>query len=165
MAILRTATENDIPAILAIVNHAILHTTANYNYEPQSLEVQREWFLQKKAKDFPVIVVEVGGTVVGFGAYGTFREKIGYQFTVEHSVYVSENYIGKGIGKMLLGELIRLAKAQDIRTMIGAIDAENKDSIRFHEKFGFTKCGVIKDAAYKFDRWLDLQFMQLLLQE
>ncbi len=165
MAILRTATKNDIPAILAIVNHVILHTTANYNYEPQSLEVQTEWFLQKKAHDFPVIVAEVGGIVVGFGAYGTFREKIGYQFTVEHSVYVAENYIGKGIGKMLLAELIQIAKAQGIRTMIGAIDAENKDSIRFHEKFGFTKCGVIKDAAYKFDRWLDLQFVQLLLHE
>jgi len=162
---LRIANENDIPAILAIVNHAILHTTANYNYEPQSLEVQTDWFLQKKAHHFPVIVAEIGEKVVGFGSYGTFREKIGYQFTVEHSVYVADEFIGKGIGKLLLSELITLAKAQGMRTMIGAIDAENESSIRFHENFGFTKCGLIKDAAFKFGRWLDLQFMQLLLNQ
>jgi len=163
-ATIRQATENDVKGILEIVNHAILHTTANYNYEPQSFEIQMEWFRQKQAHDFPVIVAEFENQVVGFGAYGTFREKIGYQFTVEHSVYVSDAFIGKGIGKLLLAELISLAEKQNLRTMIGAIDAENSDSIAFHEKFGFTKCGIIKDAAFKFDRWLDLQLMQLLLK-
>lgn len=161
---IRPATENDVKSILEIVNHAILYTTANYNYEPQSFEVQMEWFRQKQTHNFPVIVAELDNQVVGFGAYGTFREKIGYQFTVEHSVYVLDAFIGKGIGKLLLGELISLAKKQNLRTMIGAIDAENSDSIGFHEKFGFTKCGVIKDAAFKFDRWLDLQLMQLILK-
>ena len=145
---IRPATENDVESILEIVNLAILHTTANYNYEPQSFDVQIEWFRHKQAHHFPVIVADLDGQVVGFGAYGTFREKIGYQFTVEHSVYVSDAFIGKGIGKLLLAELIALAKKQNIRTMIGAIDAENSDSIAFHEKFGFTKCGVIKDAAF-----------------
>ena len=162
-AIIRTATENDVESILEIVNHAILHTTANYNYEPQTIEAQTEWFRQKQRNDFPVIVAAIDEKVVGFGAYGTFREKIGYQFTVEHSVYVSDAFIGKGIGKLLLSELILIAKKNGLRTMIGAIDAENKDSIAFHEKFGFAKCGVVKDAAFKFDRWLDLQFMQLIL--
>jgi len=161
---IRPATESDVESILEIVNHAILHTTANYNYEPQSFEVQMEWFRQKQAHHFPVIVAELDGQVVGFGAYSTFREKIGYQFTVEHSVYVSNGFIGKGIGKLLLAELIAFAKKQNLRIMIGAIDAENSDSIAFHEKFGFVKCGIIKDAAYKFDRWLDLQLMQLILK-
>jgi len=163
-ATIRKATENDVEKILEIVNFAILHTTANYNYEPQTIEVQHEWFLQKQQHNFPVIVAEIDGKVVGFGAYGTFREKIGYQFTVEHSVYVSDAFIGKGIGKLLLSELISLAKKQGLRTMIGAIDAENQDSIAFHEKFGFVKCGVVKDAAFKFERWLDLQLMQLILK-
>ena len=163
-ATIRKATENDVEDILKIVNFAILHTTANYNYEPQTIEVQHEWFLQKQQHDFPVIIAEIDGKVVGFGAYGTFREKIGYQFTVEHSVYVSDAFIGKGIGKLLLSELISLAKKQGLRTMIGAIDAENQDSIAFHEKFGFVKCGVVKDAAFKFERWLDLQLMQLILK-
>lgn len=162
--IIRPATAADMSPILGIVNHAIMHTTSNYNYEPQSIEVQMAWFENKHAHGFPVIVAEYENNVIGYGAYGTFREKTGYQYTVEHSVYVAQNFTGKGIGKLLLTELIRLAKAQGMRTMIGGIDANNADSIAFHKKFGFMECGIIKDAAFKFDRWLDLLFMQLLLK-
>lgn len=162
--LLRSANENDLEAILKIVNHAILFTTANYNYEPQSLEEQRLWLEQKQLRGFPVIVAEQDGQVLGFGTYGTFREKMGYQFTVEHSVYVADGYSGKGIGQSLLKKLIHDAANQGFHVMIGAIDADNKGSIVFHEKLGFTNCGVIKQAAFKFERWLDLQFMQLILK-
>ena len=101
--------------------------------------------------------------MLGFGTYGTFREKIGYQFTVEHSIYVFDNFTGKGIGKLLLAALIELAKNQKLHAMIGAIDAENRSSIAFHEKFGFTLVGNIREVAFKFDRWLDLVLMQLIL--
>lgn len=162
--IIRPAVATDVASILDIVNYAILHTTSNYHYEAQALDTQMTWFEQKQSQGFPVIVAEAGGEVIGYGAYGTFREKIGYQFTVEHSVYVAPHHIGKGVGKLLLAELIRLAKAQGIRTMIGGIDADNADSIAFHKKFGFKECGIIKDAAYKFERWLDLLFMQLIIE-
>lgn len=161
---IRPATQNDLPAILDIVNYSILHTTANYSYDIQSLEVQKKWFEDKKSKTFPVIVAEIDGTVIGFGTYGPFREKIGYQYTIEHSVYVSSNATGKGIGRLLLTELIVLAKSQGYRTMIGAIDAENFGSIAFHKKFGFVESGVIKDAGFKFGKWLDVLFMQLILK-
>ena len=161
--IIRIAVSEDIPSILAIVNHAILHTTSNYNYETQGLDIQTKWFEDKAIKNFPIIVAELENRVIGFGTYGTFREKIGYQFTVEHSVYVAENYIGNGIGKLLLAELINLAKEQNLHVMIGAIDAENKSSIAFHQKFGFKNVGNISQVAYKFDRWLDLVLMQLTL--
>ncbi len=161
--ILRPATAADLSSILSIVNHSILHTTANYNYEPQTLTVQQQWFDDKMLHGFPVLVAEGQGGIIGFGTYGTFREKIGYQFTVEHSVYVAPEFIGKGIGKMLLAELIELAKQQGIHTMIGGIDASNADSIAFHKKFGFSECGIIREAGFKFGRWLDLQFMQLIL--
>ena len=161
--IIREVVFEDIPSILKIVNHAIIHTTSNYNYEIQSLEVQTKWFEDKKAKNFPIIVAVSKNEVIGFGTYGTFREKIGYQFTVEHSVYVAENYIGKGIGKLLLKALIELAKSQNIHVMIGAIDAENLSSIAFHEKFGFKVVGNIRQVAFKFDRWLDLVLMQLIV--
>lgn len=160
---LRPATPTDIKNILHIINHAILHTTSNYNYEVQSIEAQTQWFKDKQSKKLPIIVADYNGTAVGFGSYGQFREKIGYQFTIEHSVYVDDAYIGKGIGKLLLAELIQLATNQGYHTMIGAIDAENNASIAFHEKFGFTVCGNIKQVAYKFDRWLDLVLMQLIL--
>lgn len=160
---IRNATPEDLPAILSIVNHAILHTTANYLYEPQTLTDQQKWWQDKQNKSFPVLVAQVNNEVIGFASYGTFREKIGYQFTVEHSVYVATEYINQGIGSKLLSALIELAKSEGYHTMIGAIDAENHDSIAFHEKFGFIKAGLIKQAAFKFDRWLDLQFVQLML--
>jgi len=161
---LRPATSNDLEKILEIVNHSILHTTANYNYDVQTLEVQTKWFEDKNAKKLPIVVADLEGEVVGFGSYGQFREKIGYQYTVEHSVYVVDHVIGKGIGSQLLTELIRLAKEQGYHCMIGAIDADNAGSIAFHERFGFTAAGTIREVGYKFDHWLDLVFMQLLLK-
>ncbi|WP_394774115.1 GNAT family N-acetyltransferase [Flavobacterium sp.] len=162
--ILRPATINDLDKILEIVNHSIIHTTANYNYDVQTIEVQTKWFEDKQAKNLPIIVAELDNEVVGFGSYGQFREKIGYQYTVEHSVYVVDNVIGKGIGSKLLLELIRLAKGQGLHVMIGAIDADNAGSIAFHEKFGFVATGTIREVGYKFDHWLDLVFMQLILK-
>lgn len=161
---IRLATSKDLPAILEIVNYSILHTTANYNYEPQTLDVQQKWFDDKLANGFPVIVAEQNGVVCGFGAFGTFREKIGYQFTVEHSVYVTEDKIGTGIGRLLLEALIEIARRDGYHTMIGGIDASNQSSIDFHKKFGFTECGIIKEAGFKFGKWLDLLFMQLILK-
>ncbi|PAM92891.1 N-acetyltransferase [Flavobacterium sp. IR1] len=161
---LRPALVSDLHKILEIVNHSIIHTTANYNYETQTLEVQTKWFEDKKAKNMPVIVAELDGEVVGFGSYGQFREKIGYQYTVEHSIYVVDNVIGKGIGSQLLSKLIALAKEQGLHVMIGAIDADNTGSIAFHEKFGFVATGTIREVGYKFDHWLDLVFMQLILK-
>jgi len=162
--IIRHATKDDITAILAIVNYAIEHTTAIYDYGQHTLEVQQAWFDEKIQKGFPVIVAEYDKRAVGFGTYGTFRQRDGYRFTVEHSVYVSNEFIGRGFGGMLLSELIKLAKEQKLHTMIGGIDASNKGSIEFHKKFGFIEVGNIKQAAFKFDRWLDLVFMQLILE-
>jgi len=161
---IRPATSVDVAMLLEIVNYSIVHTTANYNYEPLTREHQQKWFDDKQRADFPVIVAEVDDKVVGFATYGTFREKIGYQFTVEHSVYVDHKHMGTGIGKLLLGELILLAQQDGYHTMIGGIDASNTSSIAFHASFGFTECGTIKEAGFKFGRWLDLLFMQLLLK-
>jgi L-amino acid N-acyltransferase len=161
---LREASAADIENILAIVNYSILHTTNNYNYTIVSLETQKEWFENKKSKNLPLLVADYNGKVIGYATYGSFRERIGYQFTIEHSVYVSESFVGKGVGTLLLTELIRRAKNQGFHTMIGAIDAKNKDSIAFHEKFGFKITGTIREVGFKFDKWLDLVFMQLLLE-
>ena len=161
---IRPAVAADLQSILDIVNHAILHTTSNYNYEPQTFEVQLQWFTDKQQNGFPVIVAEFENKVIGYGAFGTFREKIGYQYTVEHSVYVTEGHHAKGVGKLLLSELIRLAKLQQLHVMIGAIDADNAGSIAFHKKFGFEECGIIRQVGFKFGKWLDLQLMQLLLK-
>lgn len=153
----------DTQAILDIINYNILHSTALYDYTIRSYDQQKNILEEKKAKNFPVIVAELQGKVAGFGMYSEFRFREAYKYTVEHSVYVDQNNHGKGIGKILLQELITLAKAQGLHTMIGVIDAENKSSIDFHEKFGFKKAGIIKESGYKFNRWLDSVFMQLIL--
>lgn len=161
---IREANRRDLEGILEITNHAILRTTANYNYDPQTLEEQQKWYDEKLEKNYPVFVADLDGKIVGFSTYGKFRERTGYRFTIEHSVYVADGLSGKGIGRQLLEILIEKAKEQGYHNMIGGIDASNSGSIEFHRKFGFEECGIIKQAAWKFDRWLDLLFMQLILK-
>ena len=162
--IIRPYNTKDTQAILDIINYNILHSTALYDYNIRTFDQQKTILEEKIAKNFPVIVAELDGIVVGFGMYSEFRFREAYKFTVEHSVYVNQNQHGKGIGKMLLAELIRMAKNQKLHTMIAVIDAENQSSVDFHERFGFKTAGIIKESGYKFDRWLDSVFMQLILE-
>ncbi len=162
--IIRKATEKDLESILEIVNYNILNTTSIYDYEPRTLAQQKEIFDEKTKSGFPLIVIQIDNEIAGFGTYGTFRFKEGYKFTVEHSVYVSINHQGKGLGKLLLAELIEWAKKQKLHTMIAVIDAENQNSVEFHKQFGFETVGVIKESAFKFNKWLDTVFMQLILK-
>lgn len=161
---IRPYTTEDTQAILDIINHNILHSTALYDYNIRTYEQQKNILEEKVSKNFPVIIAELDGNVVGFGMYSEFRFREAYKFTVEHSVYVNKNFYGKGIGKLLLQELISLARQQKLHTMIAVIDAENQGSVEFHEKFGFKTVGIIKESGYKFDRWLHSVFMQLILE-
>lgn len=161
---IRPAVFSDIDTILEIINHEILHSTSIYDYEPRDFEAQKLWFEEKQKQKLPIVVAESENGAIGFATYGSFRQKEAYKFTIEHSVYVAQEFIGKGVGKLLLAELIHLAKNQGYHTMIGAIDADNSGSITFHEKFGFKSIGTIREVGYKFDKWLDLVFMQLILK-
>lgn len=160
---LRSATENDLPAILEISNHAILHTTANYEYEPKSLEYQMGWYKERIAAGFPIIVATNDDKVVGYGSFGKFRSRRGYDNTIEHSVYVHHEHRGQKIGHQLMQELINIAKAQNYHVMIAVVDNLNQGSLRFHKKFGFEEVGKFKEIGYKFDQWLDVYFLQLML--
>lgn len=160
---IQTYQTDDCSAILEIINEQILTGTALYDYKPRTLAQQLAIFDDKLQKGFPIIVTKIADEIVGFGYYSEFRFREAYKFTVEHSVYAKKNYIGKGIGKLLLTKLIELAKKQNLHTMIGVIDSENESSIAFHEKFGFEKAGFIKESGYKFDRWLHSVFMQKML--
>ncbi len=153
----------DAPIILEIINYNILNATALYDYEARTLESQVTILDDKISKGFPVIVAVENEMVVGFGYYSEFRFREAYKFTVEHSVYAHPNYLGKGIGKLILENLINLAKAQKLHTMIGVIDAENLNSIEFHRKFGFEIAGIIKESGFKFNRWLNSVFVQKML--
>lgn len=160
---IRVATELDIPAILEITNYEILNSTVLYEYEARSLDTQLHWFNDKMANGWPVLVAKLNGAVVGFGTFGKFRERIAYRFSVEHSVYVHKDHRGKAIGNALMVELIRLAKTQGYHTMIAGIDSSNMGSVEFHRKFGFEVIGTFKEVGFKFDKWLNVVFMQLIL--
>ena len=162
--IIRQYQKSDAVAILDIINYNILNATALYDYTIRTLEQQEVILEAKLQSGFPVIVAENNGEVVGFGMYSEFRFREAYKFTVEHSVYVHQNSQGLGIGKLLLTELIQLAKKQGLHTMIGVIDAENQNSIAFHHQFGFKTVGIIKESGFKFNRWLDSVFVQLILE-
>lgn len=162
--IIREYKEQDAEAILEIINYNILNSTSLYDYDIRTLDQQKAILNEKLKKGFPVIIAESGEKCVGFGMYSEFRFRQAYQFTVEHSVYVSNDFNGKGIGNLLLSELILIAKKQGLHTMIGVIDSENISSIEFHKKFGFEIAGTIKDSGFKFNRWLHSVFMQLILE-
>ncbi len=153
----------DATAILEIINYNILNSTALYDYKIRTLDNQIAILDEKLKKGFPVIVATENEIVVGFGFYSEFRFREAYKFTVEHSVYAHQNHTGKGIGKLLIEELIVLAQKQNLHTMIGVIDAENVKSIAFHQQFGFEIVGTIKDSGFKFDRWLHSVFVQKML--
>lgn len=148
-------------AILAIFNHAIVTSTALYDYEPRPLESMVGWFETKAAKQFPVIgVVDEAEELMGFASYGTFRAWPAYKYTVEHSVYVHKDHRRKGLGYALLQQLIDRATEQQYHVMVGGIDTDNQGSILLHERLGFVHAGTIQQAGFKFGRWLDLGFYQ-----
>ena len=152
-------------AILEILNEAIVNSTALYDYEPRPRSSMVSWFEAKSAGGFPVIgAVSPEGELLGFGSFGTFRVHPAYKYSVEHSVYVHKDHRGKGLGKVLVKELIEAAKSRDLHSLIGVIDASNLASISLHESLGFDRVGVIPQVGFKFGKWLDVALLQLILQ-
>lgn len=151
-------------AIVDIFNEVILNTTALYDYKPRTLESMVGWFNAKDLGRYPVIGAESeNGELLGFASYGAFRAWPAYKYSIEHSVYVHKRHRGNGVGTALLEKLIDSATEQQYHCMVGGIDVANTGSISMHEKLGFTHAGTIRQAGFKFGRWLDLGFWQLLL--
>ena len=162
--IIRDATEKDLQSILEIYNDAIANTTAVYDYKPHTMEMRKKWFTDKILNDIPVLVAETNDQIVGFTSYGAFRAWAAYKYSIEHSVYVHPDFRQQGIAKKLLSALIEIVKQKNVHTIIAGIDANNEVSIHLHKQFGFTETGNFKQVGYKFGKWLDLKFMQLILE-
>lgn len=157
--------ERHAAAILEIFNEAIETSTALYDYARRPPASMVRWFDAKRAGGFPVIGVEdAAGTLLGFGSYGTFRDWPAYKYTVEHSVYVHKDHRRRGLGRIVMQALMAAARERDVHAMIGAIDATNTGSIALHERLGFQHVGTLPQVGFKFGRWLDLVFYQLLLE-
>ena len=159
---IRLARDGDLGSINDIYNHYVLHSTSTYQEEPDSLESRRAWFDRHDPRH-PITVAELDGRVVGWGALSPFHARSAYRFTVENSVYVDHQHHRRGIGDSLLADLILRARALRHRTIIAGIDASQEASIAIHAKHGFLKVADLHQVGYKFDRWLDVVYMQLMI--
>ena len=162
--LVRNAIRDDLPQILAIYNDVIATSTAIYADRPASLVDRAEWFEARLKRNYPVLVAFEGEEALGFSTFGDWRGAwSGYRHTVEHSVHVSAVSRGGGVGSRLVEALFPLAQSMNMHVMIGAIDAANEGSLRFHERLGFQRVAHFKEVGHKFGRWLDLVFMQRFL--
>jgi phosphinothricin acetyltransferase len=161
---IRTATPDDAAAIAAIYNHAVLHTTAIWNDQTVDAGNRAAWIASRQDDGLPVLVWDQQG-VLGYASYGPWRNFDGYRLTVEHSVYVAPDAQGAGIGGRLMEALIARARSDGLHVMVAGIDASNVGSITLHERLGFVQTGLMPQVGQKFGRWLDLAFLQLVLDD
>lgn len=157
---LREAAEADLPDLVAIYNEVIATSTAVYSSTAVTVEDRRQWRRARAEAGYPVLVATDHSGVIGFSSFGDFRAWPGYRFTVEHTVHVRSDRRGSGVGTRLLQALFPRAAALGKHMMIAAVDAANGPSIRFHERLGFRQAGCLREVGHKFDRWLDLVFLQ-----
>jgi L-amino acid N-acyltransferase YncA len=159
----RLAIESDVPAIREIYNYEVLNGTATFDTEPRTLEDRLAWFRETQRPPYVVLTAELSGVVVGWGSLRGFRPRPGYRFTTEDSVYVHQDWRGKGIGTAILGRLVELAREGGLRSIIAVIAEGHPDSEALHARFGFEHAGRIRQVGYKFERWLDTIDMQMML--
>ena len=157
---IRDAVQSDVEQITAIYNEVLKNTTAIYNDRPATLEERISWWRSRLAQGYPVLVAANSGRIAGFATFGDFRAWPGYRYTVEGTVHIQSDARGQGVGTELLKAILERAKALGKHIMIAGVDSENAASLRFLERFGFERAGHLREVGYKFDRFLDLVFLQ-----
>jgi len=160
---IRPAERGDCPGILDIYNDAVLTTTATYDYNPRSLTHREAWFDDHQKTGLPIFVAVDGKKIAGWSAINHYHDRVGYRFTGENSVYIAPDWRGKGVGKLLMEPIIEAGREYGLHAIIAAIDATNEASLRLHRGFGFLPVGHFKKVGYKFGRWLDVIYLELLL--
>lgn len=161
--VIRPAIQADLAAILALYNHHILNSMAIWREQAVPLSDRQSWYDARIAKGYPVLVATIADAFAGFASYADFRFGEGYRYTVENSVYVEDHLHGQGVGQTLMQELFTRARHQGLQSMIAGIGLPNPASVAFHERLGFTSCGLLPKIGYKNGQWLDLLLMQKTL--
>ena len=154
---------DDLEQITAIYNEVLTNSTAIYNDRPSTLEERIEWWRGRIAQGFPVLVAGDGRQVAGYASFGDFRAWPGYRLTVEGSIHIRAGLRGQGTGTALLNSIVERARALGKHVMIAGVDSENAASLTFLERYGFEPAGHLREVGYKFDRYLDLVFLQYWL--
>ncbi len=160
---IRDAVGADLPGLLAIYNDVIATSTAIFTHHPATLEDRAAWWNLRVTQGYPVLVALDDSGVIGFASFGDFRAWPGYRFTVEHSIHVRADRRGHGVGGALMAPLLRRAGAAGKHVIVAGVDAGNEPSLRFHERLGFTRVAHFRQVGFKFERWLDLIFLQRFL--
>jgi L-amino acid N-acyltransferase YncA len=163
---IRDAVAEDLPHIREIYNHYVLNSTVTFDEKPMTIAALRRKFASVQKLGFPYIVaVSPSGNILGYAYVYPWKEKAAYRFTVENSIYLGPASTGKGLGKVLLGELITRSKAAGIKEIIAVIaDKGAEGSIKIHKDFGFKDIGHMGKVGFKFDRWLGTYMMQKSLK-
>ena len=142
----------------------MLNTTAIWNEQPVDLGNRQAWFSARQAQGYPILVIiNAEEQVLGYASFGDWRPFDGFRHTVEHSVYVRSDQRGNGLGPRLMAVLLERARGCGKHVMVAAIESGNSASVRLHERLGFISTGQMPQVGTKFGRWLDLTFMQLIL--
>ncbi len=163
---LRLATPADAEQIRAIYNHEVMHTVATFDLVPRSAADQVEWLAHRSGAFTAVVATDPtdpAGDVVGFAALSPYKERAAYRTSVEDSVYVRRDRNGEGIGRLLLGELLRVAADSGFHAVFARINASGEASIALHRRLGFELVGIEREVGRKFNRWHDVALMECLL--
>ena len=163
-ATIRLATSEDCEVINEIYNHYVLTSTCTYQLEPEPIAARREW-LARHGEQHPVTVAILDGAVVGWGSLSPWNSRAGYRRSVESSVYLRHDVHRRGLGRALLADLIARARALGHHTVIAGIDAEQTASLALHRDAGMVEVARFREVGNKFDRWLDVIYLQLSLGE
>jgi L-amino acid N-acyltransferase YncA len=160
---IRVAIEEDFAAITAIYNDVLTTSTAIYAEAPASVADRVAVWQSRRQQNYPTLVACEDDVVIGYSSFGDFRSWPGYRFTVEHSVHVHASSRGRGVGSALVQALVPCAAALGKHAMVGGIDADNTVSLRLHERLGFQRVAHFREVGFKFGRFLDLVFMELII--
>ena len=161
--IIRPATEADLPGIFAIYDREVLHGTATFDTEPKSPAGRLEWFRDTANGRYPILVAEVDGAIAGWTRLYAWSNRCAYARAAENAVYVHADHRGKGVGRALLAELIRIAPQREVQVLLARIVEGNPASQALHEALGFQTIGVMRRVGEKFGRVLDVRLMDLQL--
>lgn len=159
---IRDAEAGDVERLTEIYNWAVANTTASFDIAEQSVEKRMEWF-SHYGGNHPLIVAELDGKVTGYSSLSKFRDKEGYAKTVELSVYIDPVYHGRGIGTLLMKEIIGRGRELGHHVIVAGITTGNDVSVKMHEKLGFSFCGEFRQVGHKFGEWQDCLFYQLII--
>jgi L-amino acid N-acyltransferase YncA len=161
--VLRPVCLNDREALREIYNHAVRHTTATMDTDERTVEQQEIWIHAHNGAPYPGIVAVAGAAVVGYASLSPFNPKHGYARTVENSLYVHPQWRRRGVGRLLLCELIADAARRGFTNIVALISADNDGSIRLHRELGFVDAGLLRRVGHKHGGWVDVAYLQLIL--